>query len=114
MRWLVSWVGGPPGYINPSQGVSVVSDEMAVGYMSLPIGQKQPGLHTHTVAEIYIVLSGQLMGWDGRGDEHLAGPDDCVYIPAGEKRLPFLTLLHLFTFFQEFHTAFGVTAMKTL
>lgn len=84
MRWLVSWIGGPAGYVNPSLGTSTVNEQMVVGYMSLPVGQRQPGLHTHTVAETYIVLSGSLMGWDGRGEEHVAGPGDCMHIPKGE------------------------------
>lgn len=83
MRWLVTWVGGPPGYVNPSLGTSAISKNMAVGFMSLPRGQRQEGLHAHTVAEIYIIRKGQLMGWDGRGETHLGGIGDCIYIPAG-------------------------------
>ncbi|KAH4016014.1 hypothetical protein HBI92_030420 [Parastagonospora nodorum] len=83
MRWLVTWVGGPAGFINPSIGSSVISENMAVGFMSLPRGQRQSGLHAHTVAEIYVILKGRLMGWDGRGENHIANTGDCVYIPAG-------------------------------
>jgi len=95
MRWLVTWLGGPPGYINPSRGLAAENEKMAVGYMSLPVGQQQSGLHAHTVTEIYIVLAGQLLGWDGRGESHLAGPGDCVYIPRGKNlcRSDSLTLL---------------------
>ena len=84
MRWLVTWLGGPEGYVNPSRGVAAENQDMAVGYMSLAVGQRQDGLHAHTVAEIYVVLAGQLLGWDGRGESHLAGPGDCVYIPKGD------------------------------
>jgi mannose-6-phosphate isomerase-like protein (cupin superfamily) len=84
MRWLVTWVGGPHGFVNPSIGTSVISNHMAVGFMSLPRGQRQEGLHSHTVAEIYIILKGQLIGWDGRGDSHLGTTGDCIYIPAGK------------------------------
>lgn len=51
--------------------------------MSLPVGQRQKGLHYHSVAEIYIVLKGELEGYDGKNQTHRAGPLDCVYIPAG-------------------------------
>jgi len=82
LRWLVSWVGGPAGYINPSLGRSVVSD-MSVGFMRVEVGCRQKGVHSHTITEIYVILKGHCEGFDGNGDLHHAGPMDCVYIPVG-------------------------------
>ncbi len=83
MRWLVTWVGGPSGHINTNLGMAVESDRCAVGMMYLPRGQRQAGMHTHGVTEIYVVLRGELEGFDASGHPHRAGPLDCTYIPAG-------------------------------
>jgi len=83
MRWLISWVGGPPGYVNPSKGAACISEKTVVGLMNMPVGQRQKGLHYHSVAEIYVVIKGELEGYDGKGQLHRAGPLDCIYIPAG-------------------------------
>jgi mannose-6-phosphate isomerase-like protein (cupin superfamily) len=83
IRWLISWVGGPKGYINSNPGVAVENDEIGVGYMYLPIGQRQKGLHYHSITEIYIILKGQIEGYDGTNHTHRAGPMDLIYIPAG-------------------------------
>jgi mannose-6-phosphate isomerase-like protein (cupin superfamily) len=83
MRWLVTWVGGAEGYINTNLGAAVESTQCAVGMMYLPRGQRQAGKHTHGVTEIYVVLQGELEGFDASGHPHRAGPMDCTYIPAG-------------------------------
>lgn len=83
MRWLVTWVGGPEGYINTNPGMAIESTECAVGMMYLPRGQRQAGKHTHGVTEIYVILEGELEGFDASGHPHRAGPLDCTYIPAG-------------------------------
>lgn len=83
MRWLVTWVGGPAGHINTNPGIAVESAQCAVGMMCLPSGQRQAGKHTHGVTEIYVVLRGELEGFDASGRPHRAGPMDCAYIPAG-------------------------------
>jgi mannose-6-phosphate isomerase-like protein (cupin superfamily) len=83
MRWLITWVGGPAGHINTNRDVAKVSQNTVVGMMNLPVGQRQKGLHYHSVAEIYIILRGELEGYDGRGHIPRAGPMDCMYIPAG-------------------------------
>jgi len=49
----------------------------------MPAGNRQRGLHYHSVTEIYVILRGQVLGWDSYGHSHLAGPLDCIYIPAG-------------------------------
>jgi mannose-6-phosphate isomerase-like protein (cupin superfamily) len=83
MRWLVTWVGGPAGYINTNPGAAVESTACAIGLMYLPRGQRQAGKHVHGITEIYIVLQGQLEGFDASGHPHNAGPLDCTCIPAG-------------------------------
>ncbi len=83
MRWLVTWVGGPEGHINTNPGAAIESTQCAVGMMYLPRGQRQAGRHTHGVTEIYVVLQGELEGFDASGHPHRAGPMDCTYIPAG-------------------------------
>ncbi|KAK7894331.1 hypothetical protein LTR67_006092 [Exophiala xenobiotica] len=83
MRWMVQWVGGPEGYYNSNPRHAVISHDIAVGFQGMPPKNRQRGLHYHTITETYVVLRGQLLGWDGYGKEHLAGPLDCIYIPAG-------------------------------
>ncbi len=83
LRWLVTWVGGPAGHINTNPGTAIESGHSAVGLMYLPVGQRQAGRHVHGVTEIYVVLQGQLEGFDASGHPHCAGPMDCTYIPAG-------------------------------
>ncbi|KIW77158.1 hypothetical protein Z517_09604 [Fonsecaea pedrosoi CBS 271.37] len=67
MRWLISWVGGPAGYVNPSLGRAVTGENIGVGYMYLPIGQQQEGLHYHSITEIYIILKGHVQSYDSDG-----------------------------------------------
>jgi mannose-6-phosphate isomerase-like protein (cupin superfamily) len=83
MRWLISWVGGPKGYINSNPGFAVENDEISVGLMYLPVAQRQQGLHYHTITEIYVIIKGCVEGYDGSGHPHRAGPMDCIYIPRG-------------------------------
>ena len=83
MRSLITWVGGSKGYINSNPDHSVISERCAVGLMRMPIGNRQPGVHVHSVTEIYIILKGQVESFDGVGNTHRAGPLDCIYIPAG-------------------------------
>ena len=83
MRWLISWVGGRKGYINSNPGKAVENDEIGVGYMCLPVGQRQKGLHYHLITEIYVISKGYLEGYDGTGKPHRAGPMDLIYIPPG-------------------------------
>ncbi|KAE8331439.1 RmlC-like cupin domain-containing protein [Aspergillus sergii] len=83
IRYLINWVGGPDGHINPNKRAAALSHEVVVGLMNLPVGQKQKGIHYHSVAEIYIILRGELEGYDANGHITRAGPLDCMYIPAG-------------------------------
>lgn len=64
MRWFITWVGGPAGHINTNPGIAVESTHCAVGMMYLARGQRQAGKHTHGVTEIYVVLQGELEGFD--------------------------------------------------
>ena len=83
LRWLVSWMGGPPGYVNFNPEQAAQSDRAAMGFMAMPQGNRQAGLHKHSVAEIYVILKGEIEGYDHTGVPHRAGPLDCIYIPAG-------------------------------
>ena len=81
--WLVTWVGGPPGFINTNRDVAIESTRCAVGLMGLPPGQRQARRHVHGMTEIYVGLQGTLEGFDASGQPHRAGPLDCTSIPAG-------------------------------
>ena len=83
MRSLITWMGGPEGYINTNPGIAVESRECAVGLMDMGPGQRQPGVHTHSMVEIYVILDGEVESFDGVGNKHVAGPLDCLYIPKG-------------------------------
>ncbi|MCJ1301263.1 hypothetical protein MMC08_004062 [Hypocenomyce scalaris] len=83
MRWLVSWVGGKPGTINCNQGVATISENTVVGLMSLGVGQRQKGLHYHTITEIYFIVKGEVESFDHTNKTHRAGYMDCIYIPKG-------------------------------
>ena len=82
-RSLITWMGGPEGYINTNPDVAIESRHCAVGLMDMPVGNRQPGVHTHTIDEIYVILEGQCESFDGIGNTHIAGPYDCLYIPKG-------------------------------
>ncbi len=83
MRSLITWVGGPDGYINTNPEVAVTSQSAAVGLMRMAVGNRQAGVHVHSVTEIYVILKGEVESFDGVGNLHRAGPLDCLYIPAG-------------------------------
>lgn len=83
LRSLTTWVGGPEGHINSNLGHSAIGQNCAVGLMRMPVGNRQPGVHVHTVTEIYVILRGEVESFDGVGRTHRAGPLDCLYIPAG-------------------------------
>ncbi len=83
MRWLVSWLGGPPGFVNFNPGLAADSSRTAMGFMAMPQGNRQAGLHKHSVTEIYVILQGEIEGFDHTGVPHRAGPLDCIVIPAG-------------------------------
>ena len=83
LRSLTTWVGGPEGHINSNLGHSAISRGCAAGLMRMPVGNRQPGVHVHSVTEIYVILKGEVESFDGVGRMHRAGPLDCLYIPAG-------------------------------
>ena len=83
MRWLVSWLGGAAGFVNFNPANAAHSERAAMGFMCMPAGNRQAGLHKHTVAEIYVILQGEIEGFDHTGVSHRAGPLDCIAIPAG-------------------------------
>ena len=83
IRSLVTWLGGPEGYINTNPGVAIESQRCAVGLMDMGPGQRQPGVHTQSMVETYVILDGMVESFDGGGNKHTAGPLDCLYIPKG-------------------------------
>ena len=83
MRNLITWVGGPEGCINTNPQNSVISQDCAIGLMRMPVGNRQSGVHVHSVTEIYIILKGEAESFDGVGNLHRAGALDCLYIPRG-------------------------------
>ena len=83
MRSLITWLGGPEGFINTNPGRAIESRHAAVGLMDMGAGNRQPGVHTHSMNEIYVILTGQVESFDGVGNRHIAGPFDCLYIPKG-------------------------------
>jgi mannose-6-phosphate isomerase-like protein (cupin superfamily) len=83
LRWIVSYVGGPPGFINNNPETGFLSERVVAGLMWLPIGNRQYGVHVHTVTEIYVILKGRVESVEPGGTPHVAGPLDCLYIPAG-------------------------------
>lgn len=82
-RSLTTWVGGPAGFVNTHVAQSARSRVIAGGLMRMAVGNRQPGVHVHSVTEIYIILKGEVESYDGVGRTHRAGPFDCLYIPAG-------------------------------
>ncbi len=83
LRWLVSYVGGPDGYINPNPETGLFSDRYVIGLMGLPAGNAQAGLHIHTVTEIYVILRGRVESLEADGRTVTAEPGDCLCIPPG-------------------------------
>lgn len=83
MRSLINWMGGPEGHINTNPGVAVESRDCAVGIMDMGTGNRQPGVHVHTMNEIYVILEGEVESIDGVGNRHIAGRFDCLFIPKG-------------------------------
>lgn len=83
IRWLISWVGGPTGWVNCNPGIAAQSDNVVVGLMTVPPGNRQKGLHYHTITEIYLVIKGELESFDHTPHTHRAGPMDLLYIPPG-------------------------------
>ena len=83
LRWITSYVGGRPGYINNNPETGLISDRTITGLMWLPAGNRQFGVHIHTVTEIYVILRGHVESIEPKGRRHTAGPMDCLYIPKG-------------------------------
>lgn len=82
-RWLLEYVGGPPGHLHEHPQSGLVGNRSIMGLMGLPVGNRQYGLHRHSTTEIYLILRGRVESIEGQGQRQLAGPLDCLYIPPG-------------------------------
>lgn len=82
-RWLLEYVGGPPGHLHERPQSGLVGNRSIMGLMGLPVGNRQYGLHRHSTTEIYLILRGRVESIEGQGQRQLAGPLDCLYIPPG-------------------------------
>ncbi len=82
LRWLMTYVGGPPGHLHEHPETGLVAERAIMGMMGLPVGQRQYGLHRHTTTEIYLVLRGRVESIESQGHRQIAGPLDLLYIPA--------------------------------
>ncbi|MEZ5076760.1 MAG: cupin domain-containing protein [Solirubrobacterales bacterium] len=80
-RWLVSYVGGPPGWLEEHPESGLIGDRSVLGVMGLPAGQRQFGLHRHPTTEIYLILAGRVESIEAEGQRQMLGPLDCLYIP---------------------------------
>jgi len=81
IRWLLSYVGGPPGWLEERPESGLIGDRSVLGLMGLPAGQRQFGLHCHPTAEIYLILAGRVESIEAEGVRRALGPLDCLYIP---------------------------------
>lgn len=82
MRWIVTYYGGSEGYINDNPETGLLSDRTVTGMMWLAAGNRQFGVHEHTITEIYVILKGRVESIEP-GRRQLAGPLDCLYMPPG-------------------------------
>ncbi len=82
LRHFVQYVGGPEPHPHGNRETGIESDKGSVGLHMLPVGNRMPE-HTHPrLDEVYVVIRGQMAVASG-DREVLAGPLDCVHIPAG-------------------------------
>lgn len=83
IRWIVSYVGGVPPFWNNNPETGLVSGRVAIGVMWLPVGNRQSGVHVHSITEIYVILRGRVESIELSGRRHVAGPLDCLVMPPG-------------------------------
>lgn len=80
IRWIISYYGGGEGYINDNPENGLFSDRTAAGMMWLAAGNRQFGVHEHTMTEIYVILKGRVESIEP-GRRQQAGPLDVLYMP---------------------------------
>jgi mannose-6-phosphate isomerase-like protein (cupin superfamily) len=51
--------------------------------MWLPVGNRQSGVHIHSITEIYVILRGRVESIEPGGRRQIAGPFDCLSMPPG-------------------------------
>jgi mannose-6-phosphate isomerase-like protein (cupin superfamily) len=88
LRFNTSYVGGPDGFVNIHPETGLVSTRTCIGLMWMPVGQRQFGLHRHTVCETYVILQGAVESIGPRVDADGTPGDrvetlDCMHMPVG-------------------------------
>lgn len=88
LRFNVTYVGGPEGFVNINTETDLISLRTAIGLMWMPVGQRQYGLHRHTVCETYVILEGSVDSLHPTVDANILPPDraetlDCLHMPIG-------------------------------
>jgi quercetin dioxygenase-like cupin family protein len=81
-RWVVNWVGGPPGFINFNSDTAVTSNKIAIG-MTILLRGEESVLHRHKTPEIYVVLGGKA-SLQLEGGMHELSELDGVYVVQGD------------------------------
>jgi mannose-6-phosphate isomerase-like protein (cupin superfamily) len=84
-RWVVTPVGGPPGFLNMNRDDGAVETESCtVGFIHMAAGVSSPGLHVHEgFDEVYLCVRGEVAVRHGDGTESILGPNDVAWIPRG-------------------------------
>jgi quercetin dioxygenase-like cupin family protein len=67
----------------------LVNSKIGAKSLEVRLTEMMPGqiheLHEHAVEEVIVVLSGRGLHIEEEGEEHVIGPNDVIYIPAGVK-----------------------------
>jgi mannose-6-phosphate isomerase-like protein (cupin superfamily) len=88
LRFNLSYVGGPEGFVNINTETDLISLRTSIGLMWMPAGQRQFGLHRHTVCESYVILQGAVDSLGPSVDADKISHDradtmDCLHMPIG-------------------------------
>lgn len=88
LRFNLSYVGGPEGFVNINTETDLISLRTSIGLMWMPAGQRQFGLHRHTVCESYVILQGAVDSLGPKVDADKISHDradtlDLLHMPVG-------------------------------
>lgn len=82
MRWVVSWLGGPPGFVNFNPGVAADSARTAAGLMGfLPSGNRD-AREPEAFDRLFLCVGARIVARHGTGTDALSYLD-AVHVPAG-------------------------------